>query len=112
MCLESGYLLYLLPLLPLLGRLAIITRFARLQNKILSDQEHDREGGLVLRDGQNIRYPRALQVREHCKAMWSIYHRYADPLCLIDFPRRRTHEGQKAAMRRPASAGLFIYKPK
>jgi hypothetical protein len=44
MCLETSHLLYLLPLLPLLGRLAIITRFARLQNKILSDQEHDREG--------------------------------------------------------------------
>jgi hypothetical protein len=33
-------------------------------------------------------HPRAMQVREHCERMWAIYHRYADPQFLAEFPRR------------------------
>jgi len=44
MCVDTGDLLYLLPFLPLLGRSAIIAGFVPLQNDILSDEEHDREG--------------------------------------------------------------------
>jgi len=32
--------------------------------------------------------PRAVQVRQHCKRMWEIYHRYADPQFLAEIPRR------------------------
>jgi hypothetical protein len=44
MCVDTQDLLYLLPFLPVLGRSAIIAGFAALQNDILSEEEHDREG--------------------------------------------------------------------